>query len=212
MADAILTRATIVNWALSDLGMSPNFSDDSQTDMGRLVDIFWPRCQARAFGLHDWSFCRRTRRLTRRAEKPENGFAYGFELPGDRYGPPLKLLSDPSRNVPLRDVAIEGDTVFANEPAVWARIKSAVPIDAWPPQFTDGFALLLASYLALPLLQDEDLAAVKMAAAIGGASEGGAGGLFGRLIAQDRAGEPLGAPQSRSDPLTLGRAAGGRWW
>lgn len=208
MADAILTRATVVNWALSELGMPPSFSDDSQTDMGRLVDIFWPRCQARAFGLHDWSFCRETRRLTRISTTPENGWRFAFDLPGDRYGPPLKLLADAARDLPLRDYTIEGAVLYANEEAAWARLKLAIALDAWPPQFADGFATLLASYLAVPLLQDEDLAATKRAEAIGTPSEGGGGGIFGRLIAQDRAGAPVGAPQLQVNPLDGGRFSG----
>lgn len=207
MSDAELTRAMIVNWALAEIGVAANFSEDSETSMGGTVDMFWPRAQARAFGLHDWSFLRKTRKLTRHAATPENGYAYGFDMPGDAYGPVLKLLSDPRRNVPLRDYTIEADGVYADVPDVWARIKVARPVEEWWPQFADGFAMLLASYLAVPLLQDEELAAIKLQAAVGSGSEGGGGGLFGRLNAQDRAGAPVGAPQSGSGhPLDVGRA------
>lgn len=212
MADSELTQAMVVNWALSEIGQAPSFSTDVETPLGGVVAMFWPRAQARAFGLHDWSFLRKTRKLTRKAETPENGYAYGFDMPGDAYGPVLKLLEDPRRNVPLRDFTVEADGVYADVPDVWARIKVAKAVEEWPPQFADGFAMILASYFAVPLQQDENLAAEKLAAAIGTPSEGGGGGLLGRFFAQDRAGHPLGAPQERSDPLTLGRAASGRMW
>lgn len=213
MSDAELTRAMIVNWALAEIGQAANFSDDSETKMGGIVDMFWPRCQARAFGLHDWTFCRRTVRLTRLAETPENGWTYGFQLPGDRYGPQLKILADATRDVPYRDFTVEGQVLYANQADLWARIKVAVAIEHWEPQFADAFATLLSSYFAVPLLQDLELAAEKEAKALGSRSEGGAGGIFGRLIAQDRASEPVGRPQSGpGHPLDVGRAAGSRWW
>jgi len=62
--------------------------------------------------------------------------------------------------------------------------------------------------LAVPLLQDLELAAEKWAQAFGTRSEGGSGGLFGRLIAQDRAAAPLGSNILANDPLTAGRFSG----
>ncbi|ESZ25490.1 hypothetical protein [Mesorhizobium sp. L2C066B000] len=210
MAEAEIDKAMIVNWALVELGLAPKFSIDEQTTLGGLVDIFWPRAIARTFGLHDWTFCRQTFLLTRQEATPVIGYTYGFDLPGGILGPPLKLTSDALCNVPLRDFAIEGTTVFTNEPVVYARCKQALDPAAWPPQFADGFATLLASYLAVPLTQDSDLKADKEAAAIGTPATGGAGGIFGRLIAQDRAGSPVGSP-AVTDVLHGGRVSSEPW-
>jgi len=210
MAEAEIDKAMIVNWALTELGLAPNFSIDSETKLGGLVDIFWPRAIARTFGLHDWTFCRQTFLLTRQEATPINGWTYGFDLPGDILGPPLKVTYDARCDVPLRDFTIEGTTVFANEPVVYARCKLALDPAAWPPQFQDGFATLLASYLAIPLTQDAELKADKEAAAIGTQSQGGSGGIFGRLIAQDRAGAPVGSPAS-TDALQGGRPSSEPW-
>ncbi|MDG4894621.1 hypothetical protein P9272_13670 [Mesorhizobium sp. WSM4976] len=204
MAEAEITKAMIVNWALVELGLAPNFSIDDDTPLGARVEIFWPRTMARAFGLHDWIFCRQTFLLTRQQATPINGWTYGFDLPGGIIGPPLKLTSDPRCEVPLRDFAIEGKTVFTNEQAAYARCKVYLEPTDWPPQFTDAFAVLLAAYLAVPLTQDTELAANKEAAAIGTPSQGGAGGMFGRLIAQDRAASPVASP-AVSDALSGGR-------
>ncbi len=213
MAEAEITKVMIVNWALVELGLAPKFSDDDKTPLGGFVDIFWPRALARAFGLHDWTFCRQTFQLTRQAAVPVTGYRYGYDLPGNRVGPALKLLSDPRRSTPLRDFTIEGKTAFCDEETVYARCKVMVdPVD-WEPQFADAFATLLASYLAIPLTQDAKLAADKEAAAIGTASTGGAGGVFGRMIAQDRAAAPVSDP-AVSQALDGGRTGGdwyGRW-
>jgi len=210
MADAEIDKAMIVNWALVELGLAPNFSIDEQTKLGGLVDIFWPRACARSFGLHDWTFCRQTFLLTRQEAVPVTGYAYGFDLPGNRVGPALKLLSDPRRSTPIRDFTIEGKTVFTDEPVAYARCKVMVdPVD-WDPQFADAFATLLSSYLAIPLLQDAELKADKEASAIGTPSTGGTGGIFGRMIAQDRAAAPVSDP-AVSNALDGGRTGGGNW-
>ncbi|MER9622677.1 hypothetical protein NKI98_14760 [Mesorhizobium sp. M0222] len=211
MADSEIDKALIVNWALVELGLAPNFSIDDQTKLGGLVDIFWPRACARSFGLHDWTFCRQTFLLTRQAATPVTGYRYGFDLPGNRVGPALKLLSDPRRSTPIRDFTIEGKTAFCDDEAVYARCKVMVdPVD-WEPQFADAFAILLASYLAVPLLQDTDMANDKEAKAIGTPSQGGAGGIFGRMIAQDRSAAPVSDPVV-SNALDGGRAGGGDWY
>lgn len=211
MADAEIDKAMIVNWALVELGLAPNFSIDEQTKLGGLVDIFWPRALARSFGLHDWTFCRQTFLMTRQEATPVTGYTYGFDLPGGIIGPPLKLTSDARCTVPLRNFALEGKTVFCNEPVAYARCKVALDPVAWPPQFADGFATLLASYLAIPLTQDADLKADKEAAAIGTPSTGGSGGILGRFIAQDRAGSPVSEP-AVSNALDGGRTGGVPWY
>lgn len=208
MAEAEITKPTIVNWALSEIGLAPKFSIDDQTKLGATVDIYWPRAVARCFGVHDWTFCRRTYLLTRQAATPVTGFRYGFDLPGDRIGLPMKYSEDPRSTRPVRNFRIEGTTVFVDVPTLYAVCK--VPVDpvAWPPQFMDAFAKCLASYLCVPLLQDIELAGAKEKEAFGNAQEGGAGGMFGRLIAQERAGEPQGDNLLRDDPLTAGRFSG----
>ena len=199
----MLTKPIIVNWALAELGLPPKFSIDDQTPLGGYVGIFWPRTEARCFGVHDWTFCRRTARLDRLEAKPDNGWAYGFILPGDRIGPPLKALSDPRRETPLRSSDIEGDVLYADEPQVWARCKVAVDPVAWPVQFAEVFATALAAALAVPLRQDDAAASELEMKAFGHPREQGAGGIIGRLIAQDVASKQVSSPLLREDPLTM---------
>ncbi len=199
-SDALLTKPMIVNWALSELGMPAKFSTDDATDLGRLVAIFWPRALARCFGLYEWTFCRKTHLLTRQAETPVTGYAYGFDLPGGIFGEPFKYLRNPRSPEPVRDVRIEGRTVFADELVLYSVSKVAVDPQYWDPQFADCFAVALAAMLAVPIAQDADMEAAKEEKAFGSAREDGAGGMFGRLIAQNRAAHPMSAPAA---PTTL---------
>lgn len=200
-----LTKAMVVNWALVELGMSPTFTTDDATTLGGVVDIFWPRCEAICFGLHDWTFNRKTFLLTRQAETPVTGYAYGFDLPGGRLGEPRKFLSDPRRETPVRDTRIEANTVFADEPVLYAVCTVRVAVSAWDPMFADAFAVALAAQLAVPLLQDVEMAGDKEQLAFGDRRQAGTGGRFGRLIAQNLAAHPKGSPFLREDPLTAAR-------
>lgn len=202
----VLDKATVVNRALARIGLSPTFSIGDESFVAGKIDLIWPDVVSHTFGLHDWDFCRLTRPLHRLSETPVNGWTYAFQLPGDRLGAPLKLLAqvgDPE--APLRSYTIEADKVFAHEAAVWARCKVAVDPAAWDPAFASAFVTALASALAIPMMQDEQLAADLSAKAYGTPSQGGGGGEFGRLMSQHRAGEPVGSPLLAYDPLTSAR-------
>lgn len=204
--DQPIDKATIVNRALTKLGQAPTFSLDDESFTSGHIDAVWPDVVAHCFSLHDWSFCRRTARLTRLAAAPENGWAYGFELPGDRIGEPLKVLSAAGHSeAVLRDFTLEEGNLYANEPNVWARCKVAVAPAIWDTGFTAAFVLALAAALAIPLQSDPDLASQFFQEAFGTPSQGGSGGMFGRLIAQNRAGAPMASPFTRGDPLTDAR-------
>ncbi|WP_062222207.1 hypothetical protein [Aureimonas sp. D3] len=201
-----IDKATIINRALIQLGQAPSFSLDDESFANGAIDAVWPDVVDICFGLHDWTFARRTSRLTRLAAKPDNGWTYGFELPGDRLGAPLLVLRAVVQSeAVLRTYTIEGGTLFAHEPAVWARCKVEVDPVAWEPNFRTAFTTALASRLAVPMQQDEGLAAELWAAAFGTPAQGGTGGAFGRLVAQDRAAAPVSSPLLRSDPLTDAR-------
>lgn len=207
-----LDKPHLVNAALIELGMDPNFAEDGQSDLNAVVAIQWPRAVARAFGLHDWTFCRRSARLDPIAAsaKPENGWAYGFAMPGDKLGGPLGIFTDPLCRVPLRAFLIEEKNLYANEPALWGRFKLKVnPVD-WDDVFADAFVVLLAAMLAKPLISDADMAAELMQQALGDPREGGSGGMFGRLMAQDRASQPMPDTLYAGDALT--KAHGGGSW
>ncbi|MBX3580070.1 MAG: hypothetical protein KF723_22940 [Rhizobiaceae bacterium] len=206
---ATITKAMLVNWALIDLGQPANFSVDAETGddstLGGIVDLIWQRVVDECFGFHDWYFCRATAPLVRRLAAPITGYAYAFDLPGDKLGDTLKIFTDPKCTRPLRDFYLEGRQLHCNEAAAYARYKVMVDPDLWDPGFRSAFVTALASYLAVPVLHDLDMKSEKWAEAFGTPSQGMSGGKFGRLISQSRAAEPLGAPFAGNDPLVDAR-------
>ncbi|MDE0921511.1 hypothetical protein [Aurantimonas coralicida] len=205
MAEQAIDKATVVNRALIKLGQAATFSIDDESHISGKVDAVWPDLVAHCFGLHDWTFCRQTFRLTRLDLEPENGWRYRFALPGGRIGDTLKVLADPRRDVPLRDFTLEGDDLFADVDAVWVRCKVERNPSSWDPAFRAAFTTALAGALAVPIQSDQDLEATFWQQAFGTPSQGGAGGLFGRLISQNVASDPPDSASRWRDPLTDAR-------
>ncbi|MGV0912434.1 hypothetical protein [Martelella sp. FOR1707] len=204
-----IDKATIINWALVDIGAGPVFSVDDGSDLSEQCENSWQRCVDEVFGMHDWSFARKTYRNVRHAETPENGWHYGFDLPGNRIGPPLKVMDQAGSSPrPLREYALEEGMLFCNQSETWSLCKVAVAPDAWEPPFRAAFVIALAGYLAIPIWFDEDLRDAKLAEAFGSPSQQGGGGKLGRLMAQDRAGAPVGQTQADDEPLTAARTTG----
>ncbi len=209
-------KVHIVNNALvMHLGLPGNYTTDAGDRIGNIVDQVWTLTVAYCFGLTDWSFCRRTDKLTLNSETPVNGWAYAFDLPGDRLGDPLKFLIDTQDERPLRDFTIEGDKVYCDVDALWCRCKVLRDPRDWDDGFADAFTTVLAARLSVPLKQDFDLRRTLLVEAFGQRPDELSGGTFGRLIAHHRAAQPLASPHYATDPLTDahgGRAAIGSSW
>jgi hypothetical protein len=204
--DAERDKAQLVNQALiMHLGMPGTFSIDGEAAYSGIIDKVYEPCVAFCFSLTDWSFCRRTSKLTVIDAAPENGWQYGHTLPGDRIGPVLKFLVNPRSEMPLRDFTVEGQAIYSDAPEVWARAKVRVKEDAWDDAFAYAFTIVLGQMLAVPIKQDQALAMDLKKEAFGERPDAMAGGVMGRLIAQERAGSPVASPMYDNDPLTAAR-------
>jgi len=200
-------KVSLINRALMlQLGMPAIYSLGGDDAMEAACEAAWDETLSHCFSLADWSFARRTMELVAMSERPDNGFAYGFKLPGNRLGQVLKVLHDPrSSNGVVRHYTIEADGLYCDYEHIWVRLRMLVEPQYWDGAFRSAFVVALGAKLAIALTQDEELAAQKTVEAFGTPAQGGAGGLFGRLIAQDRAHEPLGADLYWQDPLTQAR-------
>jgi hypothetical protein len=206
MADSAAAKVKIVNAALIELGQPPAYSGGTETQLGGIIDTLWPNLEAVIATAYDFSYFRKTAEAQGLSGTPANGWSKGFQLPGDRIGDPLAILSQagPSE-IYLRHFMLEAGNIYANVSRLWVRYRVKGDPSQWDAGFTAAFTLALAGKLAVPLLQDEDLAAVKLADAWGAARENFGGGLFGKLIAVNRAAQPQGRGFMDDDPLTAAR-------
>jgi len=205
-----ITKPDIVNRALVGIGAGTRFSIDDDSDAAAAIRLVWDQLIDFTFGMHDWTFCRKTFKLSRHAETPDNGWPFGFDLPGNKIGDPLKMMARAGQSPePLRDFDLEGGAVFTCVPDVWARCRVLVDPDVWDPAFRAAFVRALEAELCVPIWQDDKLRDQKLTEAYGTPSREMTGGMFGRLIAQNRASAPVGSPILNSDPLTEARVTGG---
>lgn len=221
VAAMTIDMPTIINMTLADIGLGPVFSIDDGSELSENVPLVWQRTVDHVFGLHDWSFALKTYKNRRRGETPENGWRYAFDFPGTKIGNPLKIMDQAGSSPrPLRNFTIEEGILFADCPETWSLCKVLVSPDTWPPDFRAAFVVALGGYLAVPVWQDENLRDDRLQEAFGTPSQGGSGGLFGRLMAQDKTSRPVAEPMEHDNPLTNVRPQGagdtsypwhGRW-
>lgn len=205
MAEMTQSMVAVVNRALVKLGQgAASYSLDTATDLGGMVEQAWPGVVAQAISLYDWSFARKTYATTLLGDSPDNGWAYGFQLP-PRIGEPVGVLDNVVREHFIRDFMSESGFLYTNVKPVWVRVRQLSDPDYWDEGFKEAFAILLASELAVPLLQDKDLAEAYRIQAIGTEQERGTGGMFGKLIALNKAAQPQGRGFMDDDPLTAAR-------
>lgn len=206
MAEMTQSMVAVVNRALVKLGQgAAAFSLDTSTSLGGTVQVVWPGTVAIAMSLFDWNIARKTYPVSKLADAPNNGWKYGFLLPATRIGEPVAVLTDVVREQFLREHMLEGGFLYTNVDPVWVRCKGLVDPDYWDEGFKEAFATLLASALAVPLLQDTELAATYRAQALGQPSERNRGGLFGALMARNAQAQPQGRGFLDNDPLTTAR-------
>lgn len=201
----IRDKVHVVNRALVKLGEAPSYLADDDTAIGQAVQLVWPGVEARFLALHDWSFARKTSKPETKAPPHNNGWTYGFVLPGDRVGDPLAVLTDVAHEAYLRDFMIEQGVLYTNIDPVWVRYRVMADPEYWDDGFREVFAIALAGALAVPVRQDDDLAAQYERQAFGDPREGGAGGLVARLVALNKAAQPSGRRFMDHDPLTAAR-------
>lgn len=208
---ATIDKAMIINWALTEIGAGAMFSTDDTSELALSIENTWQRTVDFAFSLDEWFWAKRVARLARHATSPENGWQYGFDLPADRVGPAVAYLDRAGHSPhPLRNFHLEGASVFANAPDVWAEIRLIVAEDDWDVGFRAAFTKLLASELAIPVFQDGKLKEDLRTICLGQPHEKLTGGLFGRLMAQNKAAEPMGAsPLMENTPLDDARYGSG---
>jgi hypothetical protein len=206
-----IDKITIINWALTDLGVGAVYSVDDDSDLSVSIEHVWQRTTDECFAMHDWSFARRTTKLARLVDPPQNGWTWSFDLPGDKIGDPIKIMASISTPEPLRTFMIEGMRVHAHEPDLWAVCKCAVDPDHWDPAFRAAFTIALSGYLAVPIASDPNARDAKLQEAFGTPGQQGTGGRFGRLMAQNKASQPVGQPLLNQDPLSAARWGNGAY-
>lgn len=206
--DPVLVDEDIVNRALGAIGGGSITSLDEDSELALSVIAVYPDVVDAAHAAFQWRWARKTKRLDRLDEKPENGFLHAFGFPVDAIGNPLALFANPRNRTPHADFAVEGRTVYADPHELHGSFIMRQSPALWPPLFRAAVTMWLQSRFALSVTHDATLAQALEADAIGTPSQGMQGGLMGRAIAVDVAQGGARGGMSDRNPLTNARFDG----
>lgn len=151
----------IANTALSHLGadavvvqLSP---PDGSAEAGHCAR-FLPIARQAAIASHAWSFARKRVALAE-LTNDSTQWAYKYQVPADCLRP-RKILAADELDVPERDSAPfdrEGDAIYTDSVnAVLVYTRDVTDTTKYTPNFTAGLGMLLAGYLAGPIIKGRE--------------------------------------------------------
>lgn len=206
MPSSAEAKVHLVNRALVKLGLRPSYTTDQASELGAMVEAVFDPLLAEVATNFDFPFLRQTLALDPLAGPPQNGWPYGFKLPATRIGSPLSFLDQVyPRERYLREFMLEAGNVYAACTVLWGRFRILLDPQYWDEGFAEAYVTGLAGRLAVPMTQDAELEEARIREAFGSQQEQRRGGLFGRLIAMNKAAEPQGRGFMDSDLLTQAR-------
>lgn len=211
-----LTHLAVMNAALARVAGGSIMSEEEDTDLAaQTIAVYYDRLDA-VLAMTDWSFAEKTYKLDLIAETAENGWddeaqkfitgwRYAFAMPGTRLSLPRRVMTNPrAPSSPLREFAVEQNTLYADRSPLWAAFTVRADPSVWPPSFRLALTTIVAADLCVPVSHDAGLAKELRALAEGSPEYQGRGGLIGTAMAHDAAGARKKAPYW-SDPLTDAR-------
>lgn len=177
------TKFSIASQALIHLRANPvsSFTDGTnEADIMAEVYDTWARD---ALGRHPWSFARRREQLTRE-NKTQPGWKYLYKIPATALRVFAVFNTDDIGAQPIKRYRIlsddAGQYIATNEEKIFAEFTTYVPENVWPSWFVEYGVFALAAFVAMPVSDDEDLAARMQAAAYGPPGDNETGGKFGK--------------------------------
>jgi hypothetical protein len=199
-------QATLTTRALAVLAHGP-LSLEDESDAAETADAIFHMTVDLVFGLHTWSWARKAVALTRVAEPRSVAIRkYAFALPGDRRSGPLSVYTSLDPLTRDYDFRLQDGYVFAHGETRWADFLFVPPMVDWPPQFQTAFVKAFAAELAVPINELFDYGEKLRNECFGADWQQYQGGLFGRLVALDKAAQPMAAPMHGHDFATARRS------
>ncbi len=192
-------RITMLNRALLRIGAEPLVSE---ADPGAEQHLAVYDSVIERLAAHPFTFLKITRRLVRLSAAPEQLWAYQFQLPSDRLGPPRSVYpsADTTRNVTVAYDLI-GDRLLTDCPEIWATLTTSTGWQRWPGDFRELFAVALMAELALSVREDRPLHDRLYAKAFGTPQQMGMGGLMGQALDNDSQAVPSTVVGGGANPL-----------
>lgn len=143
--------------ALSRLGANTITSLTDNTTEAKLCNTLFDDLADRVMIQGSWTSTITRTALAQTANTPTFGFAQEFQLPVDPKC--LKVLEIDEAVLGDNEYKIEGDKLLTDLDSIKIKyIAQLTDTEDWDPMLTEAVEVLLASYLALPIAGDKELA------------------------------------------------------
>lgn len=207
---ALTTALDIVNAACARIGIEPLQSLADEIVAGQSASLMYEDTVDFNLALNPFSFAQEMRQLSRLSGfTPLTGYTYGFDIPGERLGPPIWLTDDPTD--PDRRFAafvLTGGRVHASVDPLYAMVKFRPDPHLWLPAFKSCAITALAAKFALSQASDRALYNELQTEAYGTPSENFRGGQMRVAIFSDSYATPPRKPNFFNNPLERARYSG----
>ena len=180
-----ITRVDIASQALTLLRANTINNFDEGTNEADIASVYYETFIRDVFSRYPWKFATKKRRLNLSADMPVNEWAYEFIIPEEVLFIKAVYDSDSVSARPIKDYDVQDNKVLANRDKLWAEYTYYVPENRWPGYFTQYAVYALAAMLAIPVTDDNDIAAQMQQLAYGNQSEAERGGKFRTAVATE---------------------------
>lgn len=165
--------------ALILLGAAPISSFNEGTDEANTCDRLYPDVKNTTLQIYPWSFSFKKVQLARTVNTPVNEWAYEYQLPSDRIGPPRAVFDNTSVGArPFTGWEIYGDKIYTNAEVIVIDYQYSVSESEMPVYFIQLLKYQMAWHLAEPITDQVSKTTYWKEVALGTPGEGNRGGYL----------------------------------
>lgn len=204
---AVTTVQDIVNMACARIGEEPLQSLTDDVGSGQSAALLYGLVVDFNLGLQPsgFHFAREVRQLSRiTGATAFTGYAYVFDIPGARSGPPVFLTADPSDPDARYDrFLLTNDQVHASDDPLYAMVKFRADPQKWTATFQMATVTALAAVLAFAIASDRNTMEVLNRDAYGPPSDNFRGGQMRTALSEDGFANPGRRLTTSRNPLEM---------
>lgn len=199
----MVSKFDICSSALVELGEDTIASFIANTPSSKICGQIYPEYIKYLQSIHPWNFNFKKQQLARLVATPLNEWKYQYELPADMLILHAVYNSSNNNDIPDTRYEIFGSTIMTNEELVYIDYQYQVDEADFPPYFTEFVIKAVASKLARPITDDDNIVQYKKVEAFGSGSDNLNGGEFGMAKKLDSLQNP--STFIRADALAAAR-------
>lgn len=165
--------------ALMLLGAAPISSFNEGTDEANVCDRLYSDVKNTTLQMYPWSFSFKKVQLARTVDTPVNEWAYEYQLPSDRIGPPRAAFNSAQIGArPFTQWEIYGDKLLTDATTVVIDYQYSIAEDSMPVWFIQLMKYQMAWHLAEPITDQVAKTDYWKTVAMGSPGENNRGGFM----------------------------------